>query len=251
MDYERVYVDFIADRRSREAGLVGYRERHHILPRSLGGGDEPRNIISLTAEDHIFAHLLLARIHGGRQWAPLIVMFRPAKQLGVRSRGRRARRIAALARRKNGEQQIGKPRPDVSAKLKGRVFSAETREKLSKAAAGRVDSPTTRAKRSAASTGRVFSAERNAKVAAAKIGAANPARRQEVRAIISEKARGRYAGSANPRFDATVRTFVHVDGRVERLTKYEMAQKHGLNRTCLNYVINGERNATKGWSVSP
>jgi len=66
VDYHRIYSDFIKDRRAKEPTLNGYVERHHILPRSLGGGDEPENLINLTAEDHYFAHLLLAKMHGGR-----------------------------------------------------------------------------------------------------------------------------------------------------------------------------------------
>lgn len=64
MDYERIYRDFIADRRAKPEPK-GYSERHHIKPRSLGGTDEPDNLINLTAEDHYFAHLLLAKWLGG------------------------------------------------------------------------------------------------------------------------------------------------------------------------------------------
>lgn len=72
MDYKRIYDDFIKDR--REKAPEGYVERHHILPRSLGGGDEDANIVALTPEDHFFAHLLLAKIHGGTMWAPVAFM---------------------------------------------------------------------------------------------------------------------------------------------------------------------------------
>lgn len=74
MDYSRIYSCFIEDRRSREGSLIGYTERHHILPRSLGGLDDPGNLIRLKPEDHFFAHLLLAKIHGGRLWAPVAFM---------------------------------------------------------------------------------------------------------------------------------------------------------------------------------
>lgn len=74
MDYGRIYREFIADRRGREPFLQGYTERHHILPRCLGGGDEPDNLIDMTAEDHFFAHLLLAKMHGGRLWFAVIRM---------------------------------------------------------------------------------------------------------------------------------------------------------------------------------
>lgn len=74
MDYKRVYAEFIKDRREKEAHLEGYSERHHIVPRCMGGGDEAENLIRLTAEDHFFAHLVLAKIHGGKMWAPVAFM---------------------------------------------------------------------------------------------------------------------------------------------------------------------------------
>lgn len=73
MDYQRIYREFIADRKAKPQP-EGYSERHHILPRSLGGGDEVENLIILTAEDHFFAHLLLAKTHGGGMWAPVAFM---------------------------------------------------------------------------------------------------------------------------------------------------------------------------------
>lgn len=68
MDYQRIYREFIADRKAKPKP-EGYSERHHIQPRSLGGGDDPQNLISLSAEDHFFAHLLLAKIYGRGMWA--------------------------------------------------------------------------------------------------------------------------------------------------------------------------------------
>lgn len=77
MNYERVYERFVADRRSKEAGRIAsgdYLERHHIRPRAQGGSNAPGNIISLSPEDHFFAHLLLAKAFGGKFWWPLMMM---------------------------------------------------------------------------------------------------------------------------------------------------------------------------------
>lgn len=74
MDYKRVYAEFIKDRREKEAHLEGYSEKHHIVPRCMGGGDESENLIRLTAEDHYFSHLLLAKAYGGRNWAAVYAM---------------------------------------------------------------------------------------------------------------------------------------------------------------------------------
>lgn len=86
MNYARIYSEFIADRLTKQPVKPDYFEKHHILPRSLGGGDEPENIVCLTMEDHIHAHILLAKIHGGRLWAALFFM---AKKTVGRSRSLR------------------------------------------------------------------------------------------------------------------------------------------------------------------
>lgn len=80
MDYKRIYAAFINARRAKESSLTGYVERHHIIPRSLGGGDEAENMIALTPEDHYFAHLLLAKVHGGTQWRALHAMAHLTKE---------------------------------------------------------------------------------------------------------------------------------------------------------------------------
>lgn len=66
MNYKKVYDDFIKDRLSgfsSKAKHIG-RERHHIIPKCMNGTNDDANIISLTYSDHIFAHLLLAKIYG-------------------------------------------------------------------------------------------------------------------------------------------------------------------------------------------
>lgn len=37
-------------------------ERHHIVPRSLGGSDDPSNIVTLSLRKHYIAHLLLTKM---------------------------------------------------------------------------------------------------------------------------------------------------------------------------------------------
>lgn len=43
----------------------GYTEKHHILPRSLGGSDDPTNLVILTAKEHFVCHLLLPKFTEG------------------------------------------------------------------------------------------------------------------------------------------------------------------------------------------
>lgn len=74
MDYQRIYAAFIEDRTTKQPVAPEYSERHHIIPRSCGGGNEAANLIRLTPEDHYFAHLLLAKIHGGHMWSCVLLL---------------------------------------------------------------------------------------------------------------------------------------------------------------------------------
>lgn len=69
MDYKKIYSEFIEARRLIEhITKKDYYENHHIVPKSLGGSNDDKNMIALSASDHLFAHKLLALIYGGPMW---------------------------------------------------------------------------------------------------------------------------------------------------------------------------------------
>jgi len=106
MNYQQVYRDFIANRRQKEDALKAsgvYFERHHVQPRSLGGKDTEDNLISLTPEDHLFAHMVLAKAYGGQSlWFAVFAMSAGGRSAyGVtRVTNRRARLAYKMAREK-------------------------------------------------------------------------------------------------------------------------------------------------------
>lgn len=53
--------------RARIRKLEGYVEKHHILPKCIGGSNDKTNIVSLTPEEHYVAHQLLVKIYPGVQ----------------------------------------------------------------------------------------------------------------------------------------------------------------------------------------
>lgn len=63
MNYAKIYDSIISRGQSREP--IGYVEKHHIVPRCMGGTDEKENIVSLTPEEHFVCHLLLCKIYPG------------------------------------------------------------------------------------------------------------------------------------------------------------------------------------------
>ena len=50
MNYQAHYDKLIA--RGKRTLIHGYRERHHIIPRCLGGSNTAENLVYLTAEEH-------------------------------------------------------------------------------------------------------------------------------------------------------------------------------------------------------
>lgn len=48
--------------RKQARELLGYTERHHIIPRSLGGINDNFNLVWLTAAEHLKVHLLLVHM---------------------------------------------------------------------------------------------------------------------------------------------------------------------------------------------
>jgi hypothetical protein len=112
VNYKKIYSDFIASRQLMGCDESQYFETHHILPRSLGGTDEPPNLIKLSAGDHYFAHLCLAKIYGGNQWAAVLCMARMtfSKQRKQAAKIYSARRMVMVARRKHGEYQSASKR---------------------------------------------------------------------------------------------------------------------------------------------
>jgi hypothetical protein len=52
--------------------IDGYTEKHHIIPRSLGGSNDADNIVRLTAREHFVCHWLLTKMHLGEARGKMI-----------------------------------------------------------------------------------------------------------------------------------------------------------------------------------
>lgn len=199
MNYAAHYAKLID--RTRGRSLVGYRERHHVVPKCVGGTNDPENIVELTGEEHYVAHQLLVKIYP-EVVGLAVAAVRMAKQCtGNKAYGwLRRRHGAATTQRMVGNKyavgyrsQLGKKHsPETRAKLAvmsrgnknwlGKKHSPETRAKLSAIllgthrALGVKRSSETLAKMSAASLGNKHhlghkhSPETRAKISATKRG---------------------------------------------------------------------------------
>lgn len=66
MDYKTIYYKIIENaKKETENGnrLIGYYEKHHIQPKSLGGTNDKENLVKLTAREHFICHWLLVKMY--------------------------------------------------------------------------------------------------------------------------------------------------------------------------------------------
>lgn len=62
MNYKKIYDQLVEKCRVRgldKSALKGYYEKHHIVPRSLGGDNSKDNLVLLSGREHFVAHMLL------------------------------------------------------------------------------------------------------------------------------------------------------------------------------------------------
>ena len=61
MNYQKIHDAII--NRAKTRTLTGYKERHHIVPRCMGGDNSKSNLVDLTAREHFIVHKLLCEIY--------------------------------------------------------------------------------------------------------------------------------------------------------------------------------------------
>lgn len=152
MDHKKIYDKLIKKAVLRE-NIIGYSEKHHIVPICLGGSDEKFNLVKLTAREHFIAHYLLAKIHGGSLWHAVnmmsadrdnnryfnsrfyeVVRRNHAIQISISKKGVPQ---PWVSKRQKGakqpwvsERQIGVLRPDLSEKMKGNKNGSGNKGKI-------------------------------------------------------------------------------------------------------------------------
>lgn len=129
MNYKNIYKNFINSRKNKIFLDNEYYETHHILPKSLGGNNDPENLIKLNAREHYFAHMLLARFAGPRMKIALMWFIggQNKKGGGVKY-APNSNIVGKLRENANNAKSI---------LMKGRIISESHRKKISESAKGR------------------------------------------------------------------------------------------------------------------
>lgn len=64
--YLQWYYSIVTRAKSRTLPIDTYVEKHHIVPKSLGGSNAKDNLVKLTAREHFICHLLLPKFTSGK-----------------------------------------------------------------------------------------------------------------------------------------------------------------------------------------
>jgi len=181
MNYQKIYNDLIESARLRVLVplLNLYVEKHHIVPKSIGGSDDTSNIVLLTAREHFVAHWLLHIIYKhSPQSGKMAAAFHSMCQLNKWGKRYYHSRGFEIARKAKSESMIGVAKsPEHKEKLakanKLRSQNLEWRKKISESSKGKKHGPMSdqhRKKISEAQKGKKFSEETKLKMSEAKKG---------------------------------------------------------------------------------
>lgn len=107
-------------------GRVGYIEKHHIIPKSLGGSDSKDNLVNLTAREHFLCHLLLIKCTSG--YDKKLMLFALGKF--VQNAPGQYRILTSW--------EYSKARESISNARTGRQHSEETKKKMSENRKGKI-----------------------------------------------------------------------------------------------------------------
>jgi hypothetical protein len=144
MNYKKIYDLIII--RAKDRILNSYKEKHHIIPKCLGGTDEKSNIVELTPKEHFICHLLLCEIYPkenslkSARWAMTTLKSKNHNRKYRISSSQYDRIKKEMSILKMGVKRNDDVKEKISKKMFGRKLSEEHKKKISEAMKGKTQS---------------------------------------------------------------------------------------------------------------
>lgn len=153
--YTRIY--FMIIDRAKIRTISSYTESHHIIPKSIGGTNDPSNLVDLTPREHFICHKLLTKMVEGKNKSKMMYAYRALaivknphrppfkitssefeklRSLGLRKGVKTSNETKQKISNAKKEKNSGKNNP-----MYGKKHSAETRDKLSATRKARSGTP--------------------------------------------------------------------------------------------------------------
>ena len=116
--------------KAKNRKLFGYKEKHHILPRSVGGTDDKSNLVELTAKEHFIVHMLLCKFTKGLARRSMLYAFKAMSY--YKKDGRDYKINSRIAEKLRSELKFSDEHIENLRKKKlGRIIPIETKLKMS------------------------------------------------------------------------------------------------------------------------
>jgi nitrate/TMAO reductase-like tetraheme cytochrome c subunit len=151
----------------------GMVEKHHIVPRSMGGSNKKDNLVALSPRVHFIAHWLLWKAYKNGKMANAFWTMKLCNGMRLNSKSyeqARAVAIEYMASTKRGKKASEATKLKMSLASKGKSRPLEVVEKIRQSHVGQKRSDEAKANMSKAHVGKKLSDETKAKMSAAKKG---------------------------------------------------------------------------------
>jgi hypothetical protein len=233
MSYEE-FIQNIINTRGRFACCDEYHERHHILPKCMGGTNEEENLIDLFARERFIAHKLLAienpnnnslvYAYGCMAWA----INDNQERYEVAPEEYEEARIA-LSESMKGKPKSEKHRAKLSEIKKGKPLPSEVIKKAADARRGVPLTDEHKSNISKALTGRTFSDEHKDNISKSKTGKPQSEAQKTALASVCEANKGRkHSEKTKAKMSASQKNRIISEGSKRKMS--ESAKKRKPNR---------------------
>jgi hypothetical protein len=120
MNYKQIYEQLIL--RAKDRIIDTYTEKHHIVPKAMGGSNYKSNIVKLTAREHFIAHILLWKIYKTQDMAIAVLLMSHSR--GFRINSNEYEKLRMEHAKATSAQKTGNISP-----MKGKSFNLTPEEK--------------------------------------------------------------------------------------------------------------------------
>lgn len=236
--YKRTYEQLIERGKLRgldKNKLDGYYEKHHIIPRCVGGLDEDSNYVLLTRKEHILAHKLLFRIYDNNP--KLIFAYVEMSSIEILDNGKRVRKQLSIKQIEENKKLFSNSRQGVNNPMFGRKQTDETKKKISEKNKGRKLTKEQSKKHSERLKGRVLTESWKQKISNSMTGKPHPHKSQNYTKEGLEKMRNllrQRTGDKHPNSKKVINT---ITGEIWNSIT-ECANANNMTRPQLSYQLN-------------
>ena len=195
--YTKHYWFLIENARNRKLSKDQYKERHHIIPQSLGGTNNKDNLVWLTGREHALCHWALLKMTEGEDRAKMSYAFNGMNAENEFQQRYRSRIITRAYERNriehakiHSERMKGKPAWNKGRKLEGDEFEQQ-RERTRNRVIDPVKQAEGQQKRIAKVIGQKRTEETRKKMSMAHTGIVKGPQSEEHRKAISDSQKGK------------------------------------------------------------